>query len=1007
MTAEANVEPKQGKKGGKKVLKIAAGAVVVILLLLILAVLIAVPAYVSSESGRKLILSKANAATGGGLDYAKLSMSWFKGISISRLSFKDNAQSVSVAVKGFTTKPDYGALLTGNLAFGATVIDEPRVEVDIDKLKQKPAAAGAGKTEGGVPIKRIDLVVKDGDVKIKGGRQEVEVSQINSSVNLRPAGEQSKVDVSASVKQGEKQSAITAKGEATPSARNGWSMRGMKGDITIEVNELDLGAVQSILAIAGVQVEAKGVVSADINGAIDEGKLQRMEGQVTGRGLAVGGAFLNGDTIKTSSLNAHVQVKGSGDLLSVEQLDIATDWVKMQASGTVPTSVKTLEEFTSPESKYELKGNLECNVPAVLSQLPKTLGLKGQTKLTGGRLVGNVQTLSEAGQKKLYGQIAVEGLAGVVEGTPIAISEPIRIEAKIGTEGKGVKFDKLGVTSAFATVDCAGDPTALSYNAQVDLAKLASELGQFADLGKYKLGGQLASKGQITREKDTTTVVCSSNVTNLRVSPTADVTINEPNASVDVTASVDGAKKVLLVKQLKAETSFGQFGVKNGTLPLGAETKESASLTASARGVDLAKLQPYLAMSGAMAKDVKLAGVAESDVTVGFSQGTYKVMTDSTKISNLKIQSPGREPFVQEQVSFVFDGQVNPTTKSWAVNKLEVTSPSVKIKANMQQKIEGQTSSLQGNAQLDYDWKSLSGMLSPFLPTGLTLEGKRQDTISFTSKYPTSKGDQMLANLNAQGRIGFDRAEYMGLDVAKTNVDIKVEKGLLTVAPFAATVNKGQFNFEGSADFKQTPALFRMSQPTQIIKDVQITEQMSDKMLMYVNPLFANASGISGVANFSCERLVIPLQGGTKNDIDIAGTISLEQVRMQSKGLLAQIISVVGQGSGSDILTIHPTPFTVQKGIVRYDNMQVDITGRPVNFSGTVGLDERLDMSVTLPVNARGKIISAGKEGTSSRMTVPLKGTISSPKLDVGKFLQNQAVQTGLELLLEKAGKVK
>ena len=98
------------KKTGKKILKIVAGIVVVLLLLVILLVAFIVPAYVSSESGRKMILSKANGSGVGVIDFAKLSMSWFKGISVTNISFKNADQGLTVAVKGVSTKPDYGAL---------------------------------------------------------------------------------------------------------------------------------------------------------------------------------------------------------------------------------------------------------------------------------------------------------------------------------------------------------------------------------------------------------------------------------------------------------------------------------------------------------------------------------------------------------------------------------------------------------------------------------------------------------------------------------------------------------------------------------------------------------------------------------------------------------------------------------------------------------------------------------------------------------------------------------
>jgi len=852
-----------------------------------------------------------------------------------------------------------------------------------------------------VPIKKIDLVVRDGDIKIKDSRGSVEISKINSAVNLRPPGEKTTLEMGASIAGQGMTSTVNAKGDVNPGSN--WDFKKTSGNMAVEVNNLNLSQLESILAIAGIDMGAKGIVSAHLKGELKQGVIESVGIDVTGSGLEITVPQLKGDKIKTGMLNVAVKMSQQGNLVNVEKMSVATDWLKAEANGTAPMNMASVSEFMKPDSKYELKANLECDLPAVAAMLPKTLGLKEQTKLTGGKLLGSVQTLTEAGAKKLAGQVSIEGLAGMVEGKPISLSEPIQAQAKITAEGDQIKFEKVGVSSAFATVNCTGTMETFNYDAQIDLAKLADELGQFADLGKYKLAGQVASKGQITNNSKTTMVTSSSNISNLQVSPSADITINEPNASLDVIASLDKQTNVLLVKQLKADTSLGQFSVKDGRLPIGNNVKEPISLTASVKGVDLAKVQPYLVMTKAISKDVVLGGAVESDITVNFKDGGYRITTDTTKIANLLVKSPGKEAFMQNPVAIVLDAEVNPTTKTMAVNNAEITSPDIKIKASFQQKIEGQNSSIQGNAKLDYDWKTITAMLSPFMPAGLTIEGKRQDSISFASKYPTKDANQMLANLNAQAKVGFDKVGYMGLSVGTTNVDIKVDKGFLTIAPFTSVVNNGQFNFGGSADFKQKPAIFRTPGPMSIIKDVQINKEMANKLLAKVNPVFFGVSSITGTANFQCDQLAVPINGGKPEDANIAGTISLTQVKMQSTGLMGAILTATGTSDGQ-LITIHPTPFTVRNGFVKYPDMQMDIGTMPINFSGSVPIDPNRKIesfSVTLPVSATGKLVKGG----SQRITAYVKGTPNNPKLDLGKMLQEQAVQTGLELLMQGARK--
>ena len=53
-------------------------------------------------------------------------------------------------------------------------------------------------------------------------------------------------------------------------------------------------------------------------------------------------------------------------------------------------------------------------------------------------------------------------------------------EVQIGSRVQ-VKFEKAQVTSAFAELNCTGTIDAFSYDAQADLARLESELGQFAE----------------------------------------------------------------------------------------------------------------------------------------------------------------------------------------------------------------------------------------------------------------------------------------------------------------------------------------------------------------------------------------------------------------------------------------------------------------------------------------------------------------------------------------------
>ncbi len=155
------------------------------------------------------------------------------------------------------------------------------------------------------------------------------------------------------------------------------------------------------------------------------------------------------------------------------------------------------------------------------------------------------------------------------------------------------------------------------------------------------------------------------------------------------------------------------------------------------------------------------------------------------------------------------------------------------------------------------------------------------------------------------------------------------------------------------------------------------------------------------MASFNCERLAIPLKKSNRNDIEVIGTISVNHLSLEGSDLLGQILSFVDRKAPGQRFTIRPTRFVLQKGLLQYEDMQLDIGDNPVNFKGVIGLDKRLDMTVTLPYTMGGRTARVD-EKSYDRISLPLTGTIDEPELDLGKLFKDQAIKKGLELLLDK-----
>jgi hypothetical protein len=1001
METKENSNIKKHKRLWTKLALIVSILVVLILIL----ILFIVPAYISSASGRSMILGIVNKSVPGHADFSNLTVGWLRGIDVRDFSFKGTSGEINVQVKQFATEPHYLSILTGNFSFGKTTIDQPKIQINLqNQQKQQQTKVVSGKTSK-VPTKSAgivlatDIVVKDGNFKITDPKAgSVELSQINSNVNLRPLGQQSSFNLNMIMASagGRSLSRLSADAQVTPAkSSTGWTMEGTSGQFSVEVNDLDIETLGPFFALAGLDVNAVGNLSANLKTKVTNGQVENINGTVNGKNLLFTSAAMKGDKISSRTLNADVQMTGGKQLINIEKFRLDSDFLNLQATGAIPAKFTSLNDMLTG-SDYKLNGNFVLNLVTLVAQLPHTLSIRQGMQITSGRLSGDI-----AAQKgNLTCQVALENVAGVLDQKKLALSAPVTAKADITTDGKVINFKQINVLAPFATINANGDMKNIKYDGQADLAKLESELGQFVDFGGYQFAGNFTSNGTVKSDAGKITAGGSAAVTNLLLSTKDKGSVTEPKANVDF--EVDYANDIVTVNTLQASTSFGQVGTKGAVVPLKKESKTPLKADVQVSKLDLSKVQPYAIMFGGLPKEMQMAGVADVQAAVSGQGTAFIVKSDSARINDLKFTYPGKKPFEEKYVTSTLEMEINPENKTINIKKLQLDSPSIKVnQVSFSQTNTNGRIKLTGQGELEYDWNALSNLIGSFTPAGLTMQGKRKDTINFSSEYPADKPDMMLSNLNAKAAVGFDKADYMGLAIGKTEVNINIVNGLLKIPPFAAPVNQGQLRFGCQADFKKQPPLFEITEPMQVLQNVNINDQTTKQLLTYLSPIFANAANISGIANLSCSKLAIPLNASAKDKAEIVGNVSINQLRLQSSDLIGQIISIIGSGSGQTIITVHPTEFVLKDGFLSYDDMQMDVGDNPVNFKGVIGLDKSLNMSVTLPYTTEGRTTRVGGQNQGPRITLPLIGTVDKPKIDTEKLLKNQLNQQ-LDNLLQK-----
>lgn len=289
-------------------------------------------------------------------------------------------------------------------------------------------------------------------------------------------------------------------------------------------------------------------------------------------------------------------------------------------------------------------------------------------------------------------------------------------------------------------------------------------------------------------------------------------------------------------------------------------------------------------------------------------------------------------------------------------------------------------------------------MAKPFLPEGLAMEGKRSDKITFASTYPSSDPNAMLANLNADAALGFQKADFKGLKFGATELKLNIKQGQAAIDLPDADVNGGKVRFAGDVNLAQKPMVLKLRQPAAVVENVKIDDVLSANLLQYLHPIFAKSSNVSGTANLSCKTLVIPLGGGTPKDIDIEGTVGMTDVKLTSK--LLAVVKEALRDDGLNLFSIPASPFTVKNGLVKYDDMPL-MFGRTwgIHFGGSIDLmNKALSMNVKAPTS---------KAADAKLVVVPLAGTVENPQLDAGKFLMGNITEQLKEQIPAKDEKTK
>lgn len=676
------------------------------------------------------------------------------------------------------------------------------------------------------------------------------------------------------------------------------------------------------------------------------------------------------------------------------RLNLSVDVANGQEAGTV----RAEGEVTPPKKGWTLEdtdGTFTVSISKLeLESLRPLMALAGLDVQTGGVLNGDADIqISKGAVEMLTVEATVANFSQGVGEQKVVFDEPVRLSARGGFKDNALRIDTLDVKTPFCTVTCSGGMETLDYAVKADLAQTQNFLAQFVELGGYGMAGALDVSGRLELAEGRIASAGRGTVGKLLVSKEGR---NAPqtDVSLEYNAALDSKKHLLSVSSAMLTMAPGTVNIRNLSAPLG-EAAGPITLAAQAN-LDMTKVWPYAQVLADAPEDIALAGLFNAAVLVQTQDDILRVKTDGAGIRNLRVAKAGSEPFVQDEVKLTADVSLDLERQSIGVNTFDMQGAKgetlLKItKGKVEQSSDAGIKTLDAEFEAEYDLQTVSAIASAYLPDGLKVQGKRKDSFMLSARWPKSEPEKMTANLNGKGGFGFDRAEYFGLNFGPTEMTMDIRQGMVNLMIPETTVNQGKLRFAGTVNLTEEPMFLRLKEPTAVLENVQINDVISAQLLTYINPVFAGAVHTSGVANFTCRRLTLPLSGDHLDKMDIDGTVGIADIRLQAGDFLGQILTLLNQRQAVQ-MTLRPTNFLMQQGTISYKDMQIDVDNYPLGFSGSLGLDKRLSMDVKLPIGTDFRPVRLTDTG-ADRLEVALGGTVDKPSIDINRLIQRQGQQ--------------
>ena len=402
-----------------------------------------------------------------------------------------------------------------------------------------------------------------------------------------------------------------------------------------------------------------------------------------------------------------------------------------------------------------------------------------------------------------------------------------------------------------------------------------------------------------------------------------------------------------------------------------------------------------------------LAGWKEKPDVAGQASWTGNVSTAGDiiefdgegKIANFRAGSGAkavREKLITFAQHFVIDKREDVLT----LKKMNVESELVRVSAGGTVKWLATSRVLDVSGSYRGSWERLTKVLHAFRPdlaTEVVLSGPAAGEFKITGPLHQPDIEPSFHGLDGSASIGWTEATLWGVPLGAATFKLTFAEGVARLPRTVIDSGEGKVRLGGSVDFTGKTPLLSIPGKRALLENVPINRKLGDSVLSRIIFFLHDSNKLTGRASLTTTDLSVPLGEGARLGATGSGHLDLSDLKIQpgKKSLLDELFGLASlKATGAKEMTVSGLDFEIREGRVHYENCTVVLAGvYDMKFTGSVGFDDTLEMTVWLPLTpallqAVGLKVPGGLGRVLDnvrRVPVFIGGTRQKPKLDFSR----------------------